>query len=361
MNVEKFNISTGWHTSGGDNMRTGKSSSGTPFPMEVAWTFSDCSPILGGIVTSENSLFFTDNKGTLYAVHMDTGTLLWSFSLGGPSYGTPVIYKHKLYIGNSYSALCLDCRDGKKIWESVARKGEHREKGSNSPLYINDFVIFCDDFITIYNSRDGAIVMTKRINSESHPNTGPCSDDEYLYIPALKKIEVYGLDRLKKIDSITVSSKIASGPLLHNNFIAVGLNDSSLEVISLRNKYLSWNYIFNKREYKLVLSRPACIHDTLFVADPFGMVYGFHIVTGQLLWEHHYFERIDSPLVISGDKLLVMGNEYIFALSIEDGKFMWERGFESKKVPFPVTSAPAIAKGFLFAGREKLYAFKRKE
>lgn len=361
MNVGKYNISYGWHTSGGNNTRTGQSFSETPFPLEIAWTFSECSPILGGIIATENTIFFTDNKGTLYAIDIDKGTLKWSYSLGGPSYGTPVLKENRLYIGNSYAALCLHPEDGKKIWESNANKQTHREKTANSPLCINDLVVFCDDFFTLYNARNGDVVLTKSISSEPHANTGPCADDENIYIPVLKRIEVICLDRLKKIDTIMVSNKIASGPIIHENYIAVGLNDSSVEVISLKNKFLSWNYIFSKREYKLVLSRPACVNDMLFAADPFGMVYAFNIITGQILWEHHYFERIDSPLVISDNKLIVTGNEYIFALSVNDGDFLWERGFDSRKVTFPVTSSPALARGFLFVGRDKLYAFKKTE
>jgi outer membrane protein assembly factor BamB len=361
MNVGNFNISSGWHTSGGNNTRTGQSLSVISFPLEIAWTFSECSPILGGIVATKKNIFFADNKGTLYAVDMDKGILTWSYSLGGLSYGTPVLNENKLYIGNSYTALCLNPENGEKIWESEANKQPTQGKSSNSPLCINDHVVFCDDFITIYNARNGDVVMTKSISSEPHANTGPCSDDEYLYIPVLKRIEIFCLDKLQKIDTIMVNSKIASGPILHDNYIAVGLNDSSVEVISMRNKFLSWNYIFSKREYKLVLSRPACVHDMLFAADPFGMVYAFNIITGQLLWEHHYFERIDSPLVISDNNLIVIGNEYIFALSVKDGEFVWENGFNNRRVSFPVTSSPALANGFLFVGRDKLYAFKKAE
>ena len=90
------------------------------------------------------------------------------------------------------------------------------------------------------------------------------------------------------------------------------------------------------------------------------MIYAFNISTGQLLWEHHYFERIDSPLVISYNKLFVIGNEYIFALSTSDGEFYWERGYDSRKVTYPVTSSPALMKDCLFVGRDKLYAFKKK-
>ncbi|MBN2536247.1 MAG: PQQ-binding-like beta-propeller repeat protein [Spirochaetales bacterium] len=359
MDKGNFHISSGWHTSGGNNTRTGQSFSDIPFPLEITWTFSECSPILGGIITAENTIFFTDNKGTLYALDMEKGTLNWSYSLGGPSYGTPVLNDNKLYIGNSYTALCLHTENGKKIWESNANNPVHREKSANSPLFIDNYVVFCDDFFTIYNAENGDVVMTKSIGSEPHANTGPCADDENIYIPVLKKIEVMSLDRLKKIDTIMVSNKITCGPLIHENYIAVGLNDSSVEVLSLKNKFLSWNYIFSKREYKLVLSRPACIHDMIFAADPFGMVYAFDIVTGHVLWEHHYFERIDSPLVISDNKVIVTGNEYVFALSVKDGEFLWEKGFDSRRVTFPVTSSPAIVKGFLFVGRDKLYAFKK--
>jgi len=360
MIVEDYDITVDWPTAGGNISRTGQSHTGISFPLEIEWTFSECSPILGGIITTGNTLFFTDNKGTLYAIHSDTGKLKWSYALGGPSYGTPAVHENKLYIGNSYAALCFNIENGKIIWQSVANEPVTREKTSNSPICINNYIIFCDQFLTVFDSDSGDVMKTEMISSEPHANTGPGADNENIYIPVLKEIEVFSINELKKIHTIELKNKITSGPVIYKNFIAAGLNDSSIEVISLKDSKESWNYVFNKREYRLVLSRPACAGGMIYAADPFGMIYAFNITTGQLVWEHHYFERIDSPLVISYNKLFVIGNEYIFALSTSDGEFYWERGYDNKTVTYPVTSSPALIKDSLFVGRDKLYAFKKK-
>ncbi|MBN2444525.1 MAG: PQQ-binding-like beta-propeller repeat protein, partial [Spirochaetales bacterium] len=347
-----------WPTSGGNNERTGLLYKDIPFPLEIAWTFSECSPILGGIIASKNTIYFADNQGTLYALENNSGDIRWTYSLGGSCCGTPLLTDNRLYIGNSYEALCLNPENGEVIWKSEANNQKTREKSSNSPLLIRDCVIFCDDYFTVYNTENGEVVTTKNIGSEPHANTGPCADSEYIYIPIHKKIEILSVHTLRSIGEIKIRSKITSGPVLHNEHLIVGLNDSSIEIISTNTMKMSWNYTFNKRECKLVLSRPACSSGLLFAADPFGMIYCFTLSTGRLMWEHHYFERIDSPLIICNNKLLITGNEYIFALSIHDGGFLWERGFDNRKVPFPVTSSPAIVDNYLYIGRDKLYAFK---
>lgn len=93
----------------------------------------------------------TDETG-LPTTWSETEGLLWTAELPGPSAGTPVVWKDRVFVSSSspeteaLQALCLDAETGKLLWKHDVSEGIRRDSRSNfasgSPATDGEIVVF---------------------------------------------------------------------------------------------------------------------------------------------------------------------------------------------------------------------------
>ena len=86
------------------------------------WNYKHLNHVNHGTVTVENGLaYFGDDKGMLYAVDVDDGSLTWKFKTRGRIDRTPAVTEKMVFVGSNDTILYgLDAKTGVKIWRFKA-------------------------------------------------------------------------------------------------------------------------------------------------------------------------------------------------------------------------------------------------
>ena len=82
----------------------------------LLWSVSTGARTKSSPVLSEGTLFFGNDKGTIYAVSSD-GKIKWRFETGSPTEAPPLIYEKLLFSGSADGNMrAIDKSTGKLIW-----------------------------------------------------------------------------------------------------------------------------------------------------------------------------------------------------------------------------------------------------
>jgi outer membrane protein assembly factor BamB len=116
-------------------------------------------PIVGGVVVSQDKVFFGCSDGYIYALDAATGDFLWSFSTKGEKgktekiWSTPVVSDGTLYIGSfDKKVYAINTADGTEKWEYLTEGIV-----TATPLVADDsvFVGSHDRYFYVLNASDG--------------------------------------------------------------------------------------------------------------------------------------------------------------------------------------------------------------
>lgn len=147
------------------------------------------------------------------------------------------------------------------------------------------------------------------------------------------------------------SRGISSEITVTENRVYFGGGDGYLYAIDYETGKLVWRY-----EVRVAtLSKPTVEAGRLFVTTASNVVYAFDAGSGEWLW--HYRRPVSSTATIRGASApLVIGNQviaglsdgFVVALSVNDGKLLWERKLHMGTKFIDVDAHPVLSDGMIF-------------
>jgi len=127
--VEEFDTEPDdWPTYLGDNQRTSVTRVAIAKKVRHHWTFEP--PSADGItapVTADESVFFGDDSGVVWAVRAGDGTVQWKEYTGGAIRFPPAIWRGRLFAGSSDGYVyAFEAATGRRLWRFRAAPVERR-------------------------------------------------------------------------------------------------------------------------------------------------------------------------------------------------------------------------------------------
>ena len=256
-------------------------------------------------------LYAADNLGFIYSINTETGKTVWQQNYGIPFSSHLNFYKGVLYVVNQNSRLyAFNPLDGQKIWSFESLSGLIKPAKSSSISIYDNKLLFSNDVgdVTAIDLDKQVILWNRNILSQNNISTN-----------LVFKISNILIDK----KDVYVSSN--SGDLLNLN-VDTGEIKWSYKLSSIQNHIINEKY--------------------LFVLTENGFVVSFNKNTGTILWSidlnkisKNTKDQIDyyGLILASNNVYLTSSNGNLYKISAIDGKYI-----AHKKINSELSRAPII-------------------
>ena len=290
-----------WTMFGGNARRTNAHPEiGLRPPFRVVWTRGVGSLIEFPAVVSEGVAFIGNFKGTIYAIEMRRGKVVWRYDPpGGKMASSPAVVGESIVVhGMDGVVRVLDRRNGRLRWQY--RVG--------SPIESSPIVVRGVDYFGAWNGR------------------------------------VYALDlkRRKLRWARSTGAKITSSAALAKGTLYIGNYAGRLVALRARSGRVRFTRSVNGRIY----GTPAIAKGRVFVPSSTGGSLTAFTTSGRYLWRVGTGSYVySSPAVWSGRVFFGSYNGRLYSVSARSGRVLWTVGAGG-----PVSGAAAVVAGVAYAG-----------
>jgi outer membrane protein assembly factor BamB len=328
-------------------------------PMKLRWTYHTDEvqhPGIDSAVTiAGDTAYVADDRGTLHAIDLATGTGKWKYVSEGGFDTSPLVMDGRVYLGDLAGIFhCVSAKDGTKIWTFDSESGIHASANSDGVHIVfgtDGAQIFCLD-------TDGKKVWDAaagdRINAAPSIGTLPGGKLAALFSGCDSQLRAIELNSGKEIFAAEMESLAPGSPVLLNDRILVGVDRGHVLCFSLEGKPM-WDYTGVKDE-AMVYGSPAVSEGIAVVGARDRQVHAFSVADGKPLWKFGTRGDVDSsPLISDGRVYVGSKDKKLYVLDLKTGEKLWE--FAAAR---GISAPPAIGQGVLVIGDERgnVYCFE---
>lgn len=271
--------------------------------VQLKWTYPATTTdvtignVYGGVVLDNETLYFADNHGLLYALDAATGRPRWEkpFDPGTKTriWSTPAVKGNSVFVASQdHHLYAVNTADGSLIWQFPKAGAPEIGTLAGSPVVYGETV-----YVGSFDSNLYAISMSGELKwtftAEGRLWDGPAEANGVLYQADLSG-NVYALDPATGQATLWPQpAKVAGGvratPLVADGVIYVGTDQNKIYALETETGRSVWQNPFNARDGEMMLITPQISGDSLIVlpnlagADPVRL-YGLNKATGALLW-----------------------------------------------------------------------------
>jgi outer membrane protein assembly factor BamB len=335
-----------WLNYGGSPQHTGVALEALPAPLSVEWKYTGdylkgntASPIV------DNGTIYFVAKDRVYAVHEDSGELIWK-SPSGDQPGTtnyrstPALAGGILYVGADDGGMyALDTRNGAQKWKFVTGSSVR-----SHPLVEDGTLYFGsdDDFFYAIDANTGELRWKFHATDDVASAATFASDSTELIYFASGDGHMYALNRLTGKLKWSARSPAASGnnsPVAFQNrlFLAAGNQIFSFRARSGETESL---IAPNRTPESDIGSTPVFAPDpngdptrpAVYFGDRTGNFYCY--TQTRLVWKPAWKQKLDGAItampVQSGALVFVGSNKgFVYGLNTLDGQLLWRYHLEA--------------------------------
>jgi outer membrane protein assembly factor BamB len=280
----------------------------TASPPKQNWIFPsssdknvDLKAIYGTPVTGDGRVYLGGFNGTLYALDLTTGAVIWQQETGGAIIGAPALAGGTVYVGSSDDKLyAFDAGTGTPSWPAFKTGGAiwSRPVVEGGTLYVTSM----DKRLYALDSATGESRWPQPFEAHGAMPSTPALAGNTLYVGALDN-RLYAIDASsgKELWSFEASNWIWCEPFVADGVVYFGALDHRLYALDAATGGQHWSQAFHAKAP--IRARPALAAGVLIVADNSGEVYGLDPATGEQRW---------SPITLNAGVLanpLVVGND----------------------------------------------------
>jgi outer membrane protein assembly factor BamB len=137
-------------------------------PYTAVWTSQAGRGVSGSLVVDGQTVFLAGTDRTVYAVNLDSGTVMWHHRLGGAILSGIQLANGTIYAGTDRpegSVAAMDAATGQQRWRT-------REGRTGLPLAVGDGVVAShgrDGRITAFSPANGEVLWRRRVGVSSTP------------------------------------------------------------------------------------------------------------------------------------------------------------------------------------------------
>jgi len=259
--------------------------------------FADGKAYFTSDITKDDNLLGTK----IYCIDAEKGTTVFSRDLNSKGASSLTFYDGKLYLCtlDKPSFLCLDAKNGNKLWQ-VQTSAIYPKY---SPVASNGLVFFC-----AYNNN----------------------------------VYAYDAKTGKSVWIFTAEGPIKTSPCVYEGKVIVGADDWKLYCIDAKTGKLDWKYFANAD-----MTSPQADKGKAFFATTDGFLFCIDIASGFLDWKYQVGQYLTS-IGLKDGKVIACVNAFkeIHCIDIETGTATW-----TFKTSPTVTSMP-MSKTKIFASQK---------
>ncbi|MCK6265845.1 PQQ-binding-like beta-propeller repeat protein [Vibrio sp. ZSDE26] len=270
-----------------------------PTPLNSDWHFETNGSIWSSIIIDEGIAFFGSDDEHVYAVNVDTKSLLWAFKTKGKVRSTAAIDSDSVYFSSDDGYLySLSKKAGELKWKSSLNDGDvERIEPAKTAPYRYDF----------YKSSPLIINETIYVGS----------GDSHLYAISAKSGEV--------VWKFKTGSIIRSTPAYSDGLLYVGSFDYGVYAIDANTGKQKWLFYTNG----IINSSPAVIEGKVIIGSRDTSLYALDAQSGEEKWRYRFVDRswVESSATQSDERgVFYIGSsdsKRVLKIDINTGKEIW--------------------------------------
>lgn len=279
---------------------------------KLVWGFTTEYAVEGGISVAGDSIFFgtlgfLGSGAKLHCLRLDGGEEIWSKSLSGGVWSSPVVSEARVYIGSDDGNVhCFAREDGR----SVPHWPIHLEPG-RMWVHLSE-----DNLIAVLEN--GSIIALDPLSGRASWNK-----------------------------PVAIGGKITSPSLLVENNLYFGSQDGKVYRLNLKSR--KPNALADG--YNDVVAKPAHAGGVLHVGAKDHYLHTLDIETGKELWHSIEFEHsiASAPFVKDGLVVVCVNQVGVYVLEGENGEVVWNYPIEGSVQLF---SNPILHDGDIYVGAD---------
>ncbi len=285
---------------------------------KILWQFKTENAVEASALILDNRVFVGDLSGNLYAIDLNTGQKIWTFTaenqfMSGPNWW---VQDGKTYLlaGNyDYFLYCIDASTGKQVW-----KYEAQNYLNATPAVENGLAIFggCDGNLHVVDIRTG-----------------------------------------KSASVNPLATYVASSVALDRGLAYVGDYDGKVTGFFYGNKQSKWSFALKDREVPFIAA-PSVTKYRVLIGCKDRFLYCLNKSNGKELWKVNMGNPVETSTITDARNVLACNMRGdMMLLSLTNGSTVWTYSLGS-----PVVGNPAYSNGRLYVGtyNGKLYCLTQK-
>ena len=334
-----------------------------PFRQAPVWTFRAHALLEFPPVIAYSRIYIVNNSGTVFALHQQSGKVLWKYRTHRCSAASPAVGNHLVFVsllnkppcnashGVDGKVIAFDAETGRIRWQRTIGPSE------SSPLFADGMVIVGDWSHDIYAFTAASGNLRWHFKAGGLVKGAISQSGNRVYFGAYDT-HVYALDLHtgKQIWRASSQPRIGrTGTFYANAAVAygrvyIGATDGKMYSFGATTGKLRWS----TGTGDFIYSSAAVWRGNVLVGSYDGYFYSFDAATGDIRWRFHAGAKISgSASVIDGVVYFSTLSGRTFGLNARNGKLVWS-------YPTGQYAAAVASKSRLYIiGYSKLYALIR--
>ena len=334
-----------------------------PFRRAPVWTFRAHALLEFPPAIAYSRIYIVNNSGTVFALHQQSGKVLWKYRTHRCSAASPAVGNHLVFVsllnkppcnashGVDGKVIAFDAETGRIRWQRVIGPSE------SSPLFADGMVIVGDWSHDIYAFTAASGNLRWHFKAGGLVKAAISQSGNRVYFGAYDT-HVYALDLHtgKQIWRASSQPRIGrTGTFYANAAVAygrvyIGATDGKMYSFGATSGKLRWS----NGTGDFIYSSAAVWRGNVLVGSYDGYFYSFDAATGDIRWRFHAGAKISgSASVIDGVVYFSTLSGRTFGLNARNGKLVWS-------YPTGQYAAAVASKSRLYIiGYSKLYALIR--
>ena len=334
-----------------------------PFRRAPVWTFRAHALLEFPPAIAYSRIYIVNNSGTVFALHQQSGKVLWKYRTHRCSAASPAVGNHLVFVsllnkppcnashGVDGKVIAFDAETGRIRWQRTIGPSE------SSPLFADGMVIVGDWSHDIYAFTAASGNLRWHFKAGGLVKGAISQSGNRVYFGAYDT-HVYALDLHtgKQIWRASSQPRIGrTGTFYANAAVAygrvyIGATDGKMYSFGATSGKLRWS----NGTGDFIYSSAAVWRGNVLVGSYDGYFYSFDAATGDIRWRFHAGAKISgSASVIDGVVYFSTLSGRTFGLNARNGKLVWS-------YPTGQYAAPVASKSRLYIiGYSKLYALIR--
>jgi len=334
-----------------------------PFRRAPVWTFRAHALLEFPPAIAYSRIYIVNNSGTVFALHQQSGKVLWKYRTHRCSAASPAVGTHLVFVsllnkppcnashGVDGKVIAFDAETGRIRWQRTIGPSE------SSPLFADGMVIVGDWSHDIYAFTAASGNLRWHFKAGGLVKGAISQSGNRVYFGAYDT-HVYALDLHtgKQIWRASSQPRIGrTGTFYANAAVAygrvyIGATDGKMYSFGATTGKLRWS----NGTGDFIYSSAAVWRGNVLVGSYDGYFYSFDAATGDVRWRFHAGAKISgSASVIDGVVYFSTLSGRTFGLNARNGKLVWS-------YPTGQYAAAVASKSRLYIiGYSKLYALIR--
>ncbi len=301
-----------------------------------AWKFQTNGPIVGSPLIDNDKVIVGGLDSTLYALDINTGSVIWKYKAQGPFRGSPCLHENRIYLVSGNGLLYRIASDSGRFEGTFNalngvmgdRQYDFADYFGSTPIVSDKMIYFgSGDDIYAVSLENGFVRWTYRTGGPVH--SSPVISGNRLYSGSFDG-HIYALDlhtgslvwKFKSTgNAYFPKGEVMGNPVTVYGMVIAGARDYNLYAVDGRGGFCNW-----MKTFPAGWALPITVNDTVVYAGTSDdrTLFAFHAVNGSEIW------KTDAGFNIMGGMAIGKYFGYfgtlagkLHAIDLRTGKIAW--------------------------------------